>query len=63
MPGLKPLKQRLSLEQQLSRARKQMARRNTADKLMEAAGYAVHQSTELKRRGLFGRLKLVLTGK
>jgi hypothetical protein len=40
-----------------------MARRQVANQLMQAAGYAVQQSTELKRRGLFGRLKLVLLGK
>ena len=60
---MKPLKHRLTPAQQARRQDRMGARRTAAQQLMQAAGYAVHQSTELKRRGFWGRLKLVLLGR
>ena len=60
---LNPLKHRTTPAQQQHRAGRIVARRTVADQLMQAAGYAVQQSLEMKRRGFWGRLKLVLLGR
>ena len=57
------LKDRTTDAQQARRAGRIMGRRHVAEQLMQAAGYAIQQATEMKRRGFWGRLKLVLFGR